>query len=153
MSKYHVAEAVGRFFILMDTDSNKFANHLYFNGYDDMGSVNWKDRFSFDCALETREEAEQIIRDLEAGDEQDSSKREYLLKTVCEGIKQASVKTGKQIADIYEMDQIAGIFSSIEVWDLDSMKRISLLDLVNPILEHKARIEQEYRDYCENEEC
>ena len=83
----------------------------------------------------------------------DPVKKEYLLKTVCEGIKQISIKTGKQIADIYEMDQIAGIYSHMEVWDVSGEQpvRISLIDLVEPILENKRWMEQEYRDYCENE--
>ena len=76
MSKYHVAEAVGRFFVIMDTDDNKYANHVYFNGYDFMGSVNWENQFSFDFALETREEAEQIVKDLEAADEPDEPEEE-----------------------------------------------------------------------------
>ena len=69
MSKYHVAEAIGRWFVIMDTDDNKYANHLYFKGYDFMGSVIWEKQFSFDYALSSREEAEQIISDLESADE------------------------------------------------------------------------------------
>lgn len=75
--------------------------------------------------------------------------REYLLKIVCDDIKQASIKTGKQIADIYETDQIAGIYSSMRVYDLDTLQEISLLDLVEPILANKRWMEQEYRDYCD----
>lgn len=83
-------------------------------------------------------------------EERERPNREYLLKTVCDGIKQASVKTGKQIADIYETDQIAGIYSSMVVYDLDTLKEISLSELVDPILENRRWMEQEYRDYCEN---
>lgn len=130
----------------------------FFAGYDFMGSVDWEYSKvpSEACELTAEDDPEQIVADLESADEpaepeEDPAKKEYLLKTVCEDIKQASVKTGKQIADIYEMDQIAGIYSHMEVWDLDTMKRISLLDLVEPILENKRWMEQEYRDYCENE--
>ena len=133
-----------------------FEESAFFAGYDFMGSVNWEKIPSTECELTEEDDPEQIVKDLEAADEpaepeEDPAKKEYLLKIVCEDIKQASIKTGKQIADIYEMDQIAGIYSHMEVWDLDTMKRISLLDLVEPILENKHWMEQEYRDYCENE--
>lgn len=124
----------------------------FFAGYDFMGSVNWEKIPNHDCELTAEDDPEQIVRDLESADEPDfPAEKEYLLKTVCEDIKQSSIKTGKQIADIYEMDQIAGIFAHMEVWDLDTMKKISLLDLVSPILAQKRWMEQEYRDYCENE--
>ena len=68
MSKYHVAEAAGFYFVIMDTNENKYAPHLYFNGYDSMGSVTWKSRFSFDYAVASKEEAEQIVKDLDASE-------------------------------------------------------------------------------------
>lgn len=123
----------------------------FFAGYDFMGSVNWEKLPTEEFCM-TKEEAEQIVLDLEAADEpepEDTAKKEYLLKTVCEDIKQSSIKTGKQIAEIYDMDQLCGIYSSMEVWDLDTMKRISLLDLVEPILNQKRWMDQEYRDYCD----
>ena len=53
---------------------------------------------------------------------------------------------------IYGEDQLCGIYSDMEVWDVTGdPKRISLLDLVEPILENKRWMEREYRDYCENE--
>lgn len=69
MSKYHIAEAVGRWFVLKDSDTNPHAKHEYFAGYDFMGSVNWEKVFSFDYALTSREEAEQIVSDLRAAEE------------------------------------------------------------------------------------
>ena len=68
MSKYHIAEAVGRWFVVMDSDNNCYAKHEYFAGYDFMGSVNWEKQFSFDYALANRDEAEQIVKDLEAAE-------------------------------------------------------------------------------------
>ena len=125
---------------------------VYFAGYDDMGSVDWV-QFPEDSLGMELSEAQSIAHDLELADEPadpcDPAKTEYLLKTVCEGIRQASVKTGRQIADIYETDQIAGIFSSMEVWDIRSVK-IDLYDLVDPILAQKRWMEQEYQAYCEN---
>ena len=125
--------------------------NAFFAGYDAMGGVNWEKVPSPECELAEEDDPWQIVDDLEGADFEDNADKEYLLKTVCDDIKQASVKTGKQIADIYEMDQIADIYASMEVWDLDTMKRISLLDLVEPILANKRWMEQEYRDYCENE--
>ena len=156
MSKYEISQIRS-----MDNEArfviyNK-EEHAFFAGYDFMGSVNWEHSQvpSEACELTTEDDPEQIVKDLESADDpaepEDPAKKEYLLKTVCEDIRQSSIKTGKQIADIYEMDQIADIYSHMEVWDLDTMKRISLLDLVEPILEQKRWMEQEYRDYCENE--
>lgn len=143
----HHADGSNDTFVIYSAEESAF-----FAGYDFMGSVNWVKIPSHDCELTEADDPWQIVDDLEAADEpiEDPATKEYLLKTVCEDIKQASIKTGKQIADIYEMDQIAGIYASMEVWDLDTMKRISLLDLVEPILSNKRWMEQEYRDYCDN---
>ena len=84
-------------------------------------------------------------------EERERPDREYLLRSVCDGIKQSSIKTAREIADIYEMDQLADIYSSLEVFDLDTLQKVSLLDLVEPILANKRWIEQEYRDYCDSE--
>ena len=145
MKKYEIINHEGGYAIYSSEES------AFFAGYDFMGSVDWVKIPNIKCLM-TKEEAEQIVLDLEAADapaEPDPAEKEYLLKTVCDDIKQASVKTGKQIAEIYDMDQLCGIYSSMEVWDLDTMKRISLLDLVEPILEQKRWVEQEYRDYCD----
>ena len=96
------------------------------------------------CVAVEKKRAEKIR------EERERPLREYLLRTVCDGIRQSSIKTGKQIADIYDTDQIAGIYDSMTVIDLDTLKEISLLDLVEPILDNKRWMEQEYRDYCDN---
>lgn len=96
------------------------------------------------CVAEEKERLERIR------EERERPNREYLLKTVCDGIRQSSIKTGKQIADIYDYDQEIGIYSSMEVYDLDTLKQIDLGELVTPILANKRWMEQEYRDYCEN---
>lgn len=130
-------------------------NEKAFNGYDFMGSVNWED-LGGDAYWMDPEEAKQILADLEAADAptEDPAKKQYLFKVWIEGEQCVSIKTGKQIADYYEQDQIAGICSEMQVWDVSGdPKRISLLGLVSPILENKRWMEQEYRDYCENEEC
>lgn len=76
--------------------------------------------------------------------------KQYLLKTRIEGEIYASIKTAREIADRYEDDQIAGIYDTMEVYDIEGEPtKISLLDLVSPILEHKHWMEQEYRDYCD----
>ena len=87
----------------------------------------------------------------ERKEERERPDREYLLRSVCDGIKQSSIKTAREIADIYEMDQLADIYSSLEVFDLDTLQKVSLLDLVEPILKNKRWMEQEYRDYCDSE--
>lgn len=69
MSKYHVAEVAGSWFVVKDSSSNPHAKHKYFAGYDFMGSVNWAMIFSFSFALADRAEAEQIVSDLRAAEE------------------------------------------------------------------------------------
>ena len=94
--------------------------------------------------------AEEKARYARLEEERERPNREYLLKTVCDGIKQSSIKTARQIADIYETDQIAGgIYNSMTVIDLDILQEISMTDLVEPILANKRWMEQEYRDYCD----
>ena len=132
---------------------NKDLN-AYFCGYDFMGSVEWKYDI-MEAYYMDLEEAEQIVSDLEAADEPaeaEQSPKQYLLKTWSDGILSVGLKTAKEIADIYELDQLAGILDKIEVWDVENEpKKIGLLDLVAPILEQKRWEEQEYRDYCNNE--
>ena len=100
----------------------------------------------------TKEEAEQIVSDLEAADEpvESAADKRYLFKARIEDEQIISIETGRRIAEIYEEDQICGIYGDMEVWDVSGdPKRISLLDLVFPILNHKRWMEQEYRDYCD----
>ena len=122
----------------------------YFAGYDFMGSVDWTTDVLSAYYMD-RDEADQIANDLADADAPltPPADKEYLLKTECDDIRQASIKTGRQIADIYEMDQIADIYSSLTVYDLETLQKISLLDLVEPILNQKRWMEQEYRDYCD----
>ena len=147
MSKYEIVNNEGSYAIYSSEES------AFFAGYDFMGGVNWVKIPDASCCM-GREEAEQIVLDLEAADEpeENPAKKQYLFKVWIEDELFISIKTGKQIADDYETDQIAGIYSKMEVWDVSGdPNRISLLDLVEPILENKRWMEQEYRDYCEAE--
>ena len=155
MSNYTIQTVTNRgeaFKVIYDLDTNKF-----FAGYDFMGSVNWEDADSENIYLTDEDDPEQIVADLRAADEptepaEDPAKKQYLFKVLIEDEWCISIKTGKQIADYYETDQIAGICSSMEVWDVSGDPvRIDLYSLVEPILANKRWMEQEYRDYCENE--
>lgn len=150
MSKYSIIRNGGKTMI-QDNETG-----MYFAGYDFMGGVEWREEITPDCILAQYEDADQIVKDLEAADEpaeeEDPTTKQYLFKVWVEDELCISIKTGKQIADYYETDQIAGIYSKMEVWDVSGdPKRISLLDLVEPILENERWMEQEYRDYCEAE--
>ena len=153
MAKYEVRgyrmEGSTKLFYIMDTDKVAF-----FSGYSFMGDAEWTDSNVTAKWMEL-EEAEAIRKDLEASDdepEQDPATKQYLFKVWVEDELCISIETGKKIAEYYETDQYAGIYSKMEVWDVSGEpKRISLLDLVEPILENKRWMEQEYRDYCENE--
>lgn len=148
MSKYQIKKVDEKdSFVIYSTEEAAF-----FAGYDEMGSVNWEKIPTHDCELTMEDDPEQIVRDLEAADEpeQDPAKKQYLFKVWVEDELCISIKAGREIAEYYETDQIAGIYSKMEVWDVTGEpKRISLLDLVEPILENKHWMEQEYRDYCE----
>ena len=129
----------------------------YFTGYDFMGSANWTDSILHKSIREMdMEEAKQIAEDLQAADDGESVKetadKRYLLRARIDDEKIASIETGKKIAEIYDQDQECGIYGDMEVWDLDTMKKISLLDLVEPLIRQKCWMEQEYRDYCEAEQ-
>ena len=146
MKKYQIVSSE-QGFAIYNTDEAAF-----FAGYDFMGSVNWEKIPSIEWAME-KEEAEMIVNDLESADyeEEFPEGKQYLFKARIEDEQFLSIKTGKQIADIYEEDQLCGIYSDMEVWDVSGdPKRISLLDLVEPILNQKRWIEQEYRDYCDS---
>lgn len=68
MSKYEIVNNGSQYFIRMEVTDNPKSNYRYFAGYDPMGGVEWADLFSFDYSLE-KEEAKQIVKDLEAADE------------------------------------------------------------------------------------
>lgn len=126
-----------------------------FNGYDFMGSATWED-YGGDAYWMDPEEAEQIIKDLEAADAPatpNPADKQYLVKTDIDGEPINKVMTGREVADLYEQDQLCGVYGDIKVWDIseDEPKRINLIDLVDPILENQRWMEREYRDYCENE--
>lgn len=154
MSKYDIFVPAGEKYCAVRIIGDCNGNDVYFAGYDFMGSVDWSDNLAEAEHFDTIGEARDIVNNLESADAPadpvSPSEKEYLLKTVCDGIRQSSIKTGKQIADIYDFDQDAGVYSSMEVYDLDTLTKINLLNLVDPILENKRWMEQEYRDYCEN---
>ena len=151
MKKYEIEDTT------IYTGEAKFvivSNDRYFAGYSFMGDDEWESDIlsAYYCA--DLEEAEMIIHDLEAADEPDEpdpADKQYLFKVKIEDEWIASVKTGKQIAEYYDEDQFCGICSEMQAWDISGdPKRISLLDLVEPILNQKRWMEQEYRDYCDN---
>lgn len=149
MAKYEIIRREDGNSVIMDTETKQ-----YFAGYDFMGSIDWKDEIDCDCLLPDYEDVEQLVRDMESADEPaepNPADKQYLFKVNIEGEWIASVETGRKIAEYYETDQFCGIYSEMQVWDISGdPKRISLLDLVEPILNQKRWMEQEYRDYCDN---
>ena len=125
----------------------------YFAGYNAMGEAEWETDILGACYMEL-EEAQQTKSDLKAADEPEinPADKRYLFKARIEDEQIVSIETGRRIAEIYDEDQLCGIYGDMEVWDVSGdPKRISLLDLVEPILENKRWMEQEYRDYCEEQ--
>lgn len=144
----------------LDTDKYVIRNMSlprlpYFAGYNWMGGCDW-DTDVLGAYYMDIEEAQQIKSDLEAADEDpeiNPADKQYLVKTDIDGEPINKVMSGREVANLYEDDQLSGIYGDIRVWDIsgDEPKRVSLIDLVDPILENKRWMEQEYRDYCENE--
>lgn len=86
----------------------------------------------------------------ERREERERPNREYLLKIKLDGEVSFRIATGREIAQIYEEDQMAGIYDELTVYDLRSEPaKISLHEIVDPILADKKWQEQEYRDYCD----
>ena len=139
------------FYAILNEDSNQ-----YFAGYSFMGSADWENHLE-DAYWMGDDEAYQIMADLRSADEPAHSEvvpscKEYLLKTSIEGEPINRVMTGKEIADLYDEDQLCGIYGEMKVYDITNEPvRISLLDLVEPILSHWEWMDREYRDYCEAE--
>ena len=76
----------------------------------------------------------------------------YLVQTKCDGEIFCSVKTIQELADLYELDQVAGFLDGIVVYDIseyDHPVKVDLYDTIAPYLENRRWMEQEYRDYCE----
>jgi hypothetical protein len=125
----------------------------YFAGYNFMGGVEWETDILSAYYME-RDEAEQILSDLESADApaEPEQPKQYLLKTDIEGEPIAKVMTATEIATMYRDDQLCGIYGELKVYDITNEPvRISLLDLVEPIISHWEWMDREYRDYCEAE--
>lgn len=57
--------------------------------------------------------------------------KRYLLQTSMDGIRESSVRTGKEIADIYNTHLMANLFDSFVVYDIDGSapRKISVYDI------------------------
>lgn len=135
--------------------NNDLPRKPYFVEYNFMGGVDW-DTDVLAAYYMDLDEAEQIKADLEDADTpvgMNPADKQYLVMTSIEDEPVNKIMKGWEVANLYEDDQLTGIYGDIKVWDIsgDEPKRINLIDLVDPILENKRWMEQEYRDYCENE--
>jgi hypothetical protein len=149
MKKYEIINHEGGFAIYSSEES------AFFAGYDFMGSVDWVKIPNIKCLM-TKEEAEMIVSDLEAADEEfdqdDPSKRDYLVQIRFEGEVFSKIMTGYELADRYETEAEAGIgeeYAAFDIRDFGNPVRVSVYDIVMPIIDHKRWMEQEYRDYCD----
>ena len=76
----------------------------------------------------------------------------YLIQTRCGDETFSNVMNEKKLADLYEDDQICGYLDEIIAFDLSDFGnplRVDVYNVVQPILENKRWMEQEYRDYCD----
>ena len=159
MSKYEIVNNEGIYAIYSKEES------AFFAGYDFMGSINWVKVPDVSCGMGL-EEAQQIISDLEAQDDdgpilpidpeeidtrplEEILPKQYILRAWIDGELNVSVVTAEELAHQYDMDQECGIYSKMEAWDAETMQQINYLDVVLPILDQERWIEEEYRNYCE----
>ena len=65
-----------------------------------------------------------------------------------------SVKTEKELAELWETDDIAGIYTEIIAFEFNAetkaMERVNVYDIAQAYLNQRNAIEAEYREYCEN---
>ena len=150
MAKYEIKEFVGSY-IILNTETKQ-----WFEGYDFMGGQEWSD-LSISAYEMDEQEALQIKADLEAADADDHPKKialkQYLVKTSIDDEPINRIMTANEIVDLYEQDQLSGVYGEIKVWDItkDEPVRMDLLQMVEPVIAQRRWEEQEYRDYCENE--
>lgn len=150
MAKYEIKEFVGSY-IILNTETKQ-----WFEGYDFMGGQEWSD-LSISAYEMDEQEALQIKADLEAADADDQPKKitlkQYLVKTSIDDEPINRIMTANEIVDLYEQDQLSGVYGEIKVWDItkDEPVRMDLLQMVEPVIAQRRWEEQEYRDYCENE--
>ena len=148
MKKYEIVNNEGIYAIYSSEES------AFFAGYDFMGSINWVKIPDVSCWM-GREEAEQIVSDLESADEPAEypvkDQKQYIMRTWIAGDLGVDVVTAKELAHCYEMNEECGIYGKMEAWDPETMQQINLLELVQPIIDQEHWIEEEYRSCCENE--
>ena len=154
MTKYTLTKVQNQgctYYAIFNNDSME-----YFAGYDFMGSVTWEKHLD-DCSWLLEDEAYQIKADLESADADDQPKKitlkQYLVKTSINDEPINRIMTANEIVDLYEQDQLSGVYGEIKVWDItkDEPVRMDLLQMVEPVIAQRRWEEQEYRDYCENE--
>lgn len=76
----------------------------------------------------------------------------YVVYTKCEDEEDFSMKTLKELAELWETDQIAGIFSEIKAFSYDSKAGFTPVDvykLATDYLAERKAIQDEYEEYCE----
>lgn len=139
------------FYLIRNTETQE-----YFAGYDFMGSQEWVENIT-DSYEMGEHEALALLEDLESADADDQPKKitlkQYLVKTSIDGEPINRIMTANEIVDLYEQDQLSGVYGEIKVWDItkDEPVRMDLLQMVEPVIAQRRWEEQEYRDYCENE--
>ena len=78
--------------------------------------------------------------------------KKYLVQIRFDGEISSSVMSERELADLWEQDDISGIGYEFAAFDVDTFGepiKINVYKTVQKILREKREIEQEYRDYCE----
>ena len=81
--------------------------------------------------------------------------KSYLVQIKLDGEITSKMMTERELADHWEMDDLAGIGCDYEAFNVDTFGKAvrvkNVYDIVKPVLDQKRWMEQEYRDYCEAE--
>lgn len=78
----------------------------------------------------------------------------YLVQIKFDDEVTSKMMTERELADHWEMDDLAGIGCEYRAFDVDTFGQvtpINVYDTVQEVLGQKRWMEQEYRDYCEAE--
>ena len=80
----------------------------------------------------------------------------YMVQIKFDGEVSSKMMTARELAEHWEMDQIAGIGYTYAAFDVDTFGKaipINVYKTVREELDRRDWMQQEYRDYCESERC
>ncbi len=77
--------------------------------------------------------------------------KKYVVITTIEGEHDMHIKTEKELAELWENNQIAGYIDDISAYDYidGKMTKVSVYDIATAYLSEREAIQREYEEYTE----